>query len=116
MSFNLAFEIYILTHLYCAIIAQTLVACHGKDNPASSLKSDNLEVATALASICPQLYAFGYISAWALGLFVFTLGTVPDQNLNRSVEYRWPTNSRRRRSFSARAMTTPPFPACCCPG
>ncbi|MEA9392992.1 phage tail protein [Acerihabitans sp. TG2] len=29
-----------------------------------------------------------------LGLFVFTLSTVPYQNLNRSLEYRWPTNSR----------------------
>uniref|UniRef100_UPI001BD36111 phage tail protein n=1 Tax=Sodalis sp. dw_96 TaxID=2719794 RepID=UPI001BD36111 len=29
-----------------------------------------------------------------LGLFVFTLKTVPYQNLNRATEYRWPTNSR----------------------
>ncbi len=29
-----------------------------------------------------------------LGLFVFTLSTVPYQNLNRTTEYRWPTNSR----------------------
>ncbi|WP_413728717.1 phage tail protein [Sodalis sp. RH19] len=29
-----------------------------------------------------------------LGLFVFALSTVPYQNLSRSVEYRWPTNSR----------------------
>ncbi|WP_413742312.1 phage tail protein [Sodalis sp. RH15] len=29
-----------------------------------------------------------------LGLFVFTLSTAPYQTLNRSLEYRWPTNSR----------------------
>ncbi len=40
------------------------------------LELDNLEVAAALASICQQSCAFGYISAWTQGLFVFTLSTV----------------------------------------
>ncbi|WP_205965113.1 phage tail protein, partial [Rahnella sp. Larv3_ips] len=30
----------------------------------------------------------------ALGMFVFMLQTLPYQSLQRSAEYRWPTNDR----------------------